>query len=152
MYRAILVGVVACLTSVPAWAQEGSNGTLPSTIVQIAQAQPPGLTMSEFRKFDTNKDGLLSQEELEAGRDGVFAAADTSGDGVLTQEEFVENKLAKPREIHSKRFIVRDANGDGSLTPDENKGNIPLIFERLDTNGDGFISREELLKRPNTVL
>ena len=41
-----------------------------------------------------------------------------------------------------------DANQDGMLAPSEVKGPLKNDFSKIDTNGDGFISRQELESAP----
>jgi Ca2+-binding EF-hand superfamily protein len=41
-----------------------------------------------------------------------------------------------------------DSNKDGKLSMDEVKGPIKSDFSKIDTNSDGFISKEELSKAP----
>lgn len=46
-------------------------------------------TAKEFIAMDTNKDDLLSKEEMKSYRKGeIFDAMDSDGDGVLTRAEF----------------------------------------------------------------
>jgi hypothetical protein len=49
----------------------------------------------------------------------------------------------------AERFVQRDGNGDGVLTPHEYQttGGHPGNFRALDANGDGVLSRDEFLGR-----
>ncbi len=50
-------------------------------------------TAKEFIAMDTNKDDLLSKEEMKSYRKGeLFDAMDSDGDGVLTRAEFQSSK------------------------------------------------------------
>lgn len=77
----------------------------------------------------------------EAGRGPL--AADGDGDGRISQAEFVAGAL--------QRFDRNDANRDGTLTADEMRAGMEArrnerrgqMFARMDTNGDGAISRAE---------
>ncbi len=40
-----------------------------------------------FAKFDTDKDGRISKEEMRAGTDKMFAEVDTNKDGFISKEE-----------------------------------------------------------------
>lgn len=47
-----------------------------------------------------------------------------------------------------KLFKQMDINKDGQLAKAEVKGSLANDFDKVDTNNDGFISREELEKAP----
>ncbi len=50
-----------------------------------SRAQPPG--GSPFDRFDANKDGKLTKDELPEGLRPRFEAIDTNKDGAITPEE-----------------------------------------------------------------
>lgn len=51
------------------------------------QAKREEVRAANLAKFDTNKDGTLSQEERQAMRQAMIAKFDTDGDGKLSPEE-----------------------------------------------------------------
>lgn len=91
-----------------------------------------------FIQLDTNADGFLSLEELEAGLQDVAAifnleepdvrdmlrAADTNGDGKVDYTEFIVAALQK--DLLLKRDHLRGA------------------FNMLDLDGDGMVTKDEL--------
>lgn len=99
---------------------------------------------------DTNGDGALSAEEIEAHRAAVFAAADTDGNGSLSAEEMQASQERQNDERRArgmaKRIEALDTNGDGELSLEEmsKENRQAAMFKRLDTNEDGVISEEEL--------
>lgn len=74
-----------------------------------------------FEKTDTNKDGFLSREEMEASHkermDAMFEKTDTDKDGRLSPEELKkgrESMREKYRERFEKRKEMREEHhGDG---------------------------------------
>ena len=90
-----------------------------------------------FDKFDSNKDGKISQEEykavlralmkegIRAEVEKIFKVADLDGDGFIDFKEFVE--------VHKK--------GGGVKTMD-----IQSAFRAYDLDGDGKINAEELME------
>lgn len=64
-----------------------------------------------------------------------------------TQTSSSEAKISNAPNIN-QMFIEMDANKDDKLSMDEVKGPLKNDFTKIDTNSDGFISKEELSKAP----
>ncbi len=137
----------------------------PKKLPPILQASP-----EEFiKRFDKNKDGSLQKDELPPRLAELFDRADANGDGKLDKEEVTrmlevlrqrlgadgkgkgkgKNKQkgdAKgPLEDRVNLLLERmDTNKDGKISRDEAKGPLAKGFDRLDTNGDGYLDRAEL--------
>ncbi|NHK27146.1 hypothetical protein FF098_004425 [Parvularcula flava] len=88
------------------------------------------------------------------GRDVFFETYDTNGDNIVTEAEF--------RQARDEGYARRDANGDGTVSPDEYVGEYEkrldeqlaaqrdrqlkqayVRFDALDTDEDGSMTREE---------
>ena len=101
-----------------------------------------------FEQLDTNADGKITPEEMEARAAARFAEADANGDGKLTAEElqasFKRGNSERASKMSNRMLERRDANNDGALTLDEMRPkNGGRFFERLDTDNDGAVSAEE---------
>ncbi|TCL10170.1 Ca2+-binding EF-hand superfamily protein [Shimia isoporae] len=108
-----------------------------------------------FEQLDTNGDGFITVEEMEAHAKSRFMQLDTDGDGAISLEEMKSKFSAKEgSEGNSDRrakkldkmFSKMDTNGDGKLTEDEMKprgDRHAKMFERMDADGDGKISQAE---------
>jgi Ca2+-binding EF-hand superfamily protein len=93
--------------------------------------------------LDTNKDGIVSKEEVEAAKAARFAVADADGNGSVSFGEFEAMKEKHQMERRQKHFAKKDKNGDGVLSMDEVGERRSGMFEKLDLNGDGEITKEE---------
>jgi Ca2+-binding EF-hand superfamily protein len=57
-----------------------------------------------------------------------------------------------PEALVDSIFERMDKNKDGRISRDEAQGRIKENFDRIDTNKDGFLDREELLRMARTVM
>jgi Ca2+-binding EF-hand superfamily protein len=114
-----------------------------------------------IKRFDKNKDGVLSKNELPPALANIFDKFDTDGDGKLDKKE-VELMLQALRKRFNQeekkpannnpqvdKVVARlleqmDTNKDGKISRAEAKGRIAELFDQLDTNKDGFLDKNEL--------
>jgi Ca2+-binding EF-hand superfamily protein len=118
----------------------------------------------KFKQYDTNHDGVLSGDELNASP--ILRKLDLNGDGKVTldeareaikqwreageslKEKFREGApggsgpgVAQGAKFLENLFKRLDKNGDGKLTPDELTDKS--WFEKLDLNHDGIVTLDE---------
>lgn len=110
-------------------------------------AKGPGgygpMTMT-FEELDANGDGQVSLQEFQDARQARFASADADGDGNLTRDEMIAAIQARAGDQADRMIQRLDANGDGALSLDEMpKPRGDRMMKRLDRNDDGTLSREE---------
>ncbi len=103
-----------------------------------------------FATLDADKDGKVTQVELDANRAARVAAVDVNKDGLLSAEELVQMQLAAMTErataMAAKMVTAMDSDADGLLSAAEmaaGKGPT-LAIDQLDTDGDGAISQAEM--------
>lgn len=107
-----------------------------------------------MERFDTDGDGQITVEEVEAFRAARFNDADTNGDGAIDAAEFEAAAAARAADRATERaaemFARMDQDEDGRLTPDDLDGREGRMFEHADENGDGVLTEDELLNaRPH---
>jgi hypothetical protein len=92
---------------------------------------------------------LASSTALAQGREGAMLDnADANRDGQVTRQEFTDTRVAL--------FARLDRNSDG-VVDDADSGGLggqraAAIRERLDTNGDDKISKDEFVKAPSLLF
>src|SRR5882724_12225351 len=105
---------------------------------------------AQFKAMDLDGDGRLTPAEHAAGARRMFVAMDANGDGKVTAAEMdaaqekVTGRKAGPSDMSSADKIkVVDTDGDGILTADEHATASRAMFEKMDTDKDGFVSKAE---------
>lgn len=104
-----------------------------------------------FERFDANKDGKLTEDELPERAAQMIMKADANGDKAVTLDEIKAAQAKRgegrpgvgrpaPEEI-IKRF---DKNGDGKLSKDEIPEGMAARLGQADGDGDGTVTKEEL--------
>jgi len=101
-----------------------------------------------MNRLDANKDGKISNEEAKGPIKGNFAKVDANSDGFITLEE-LKNELAGNKRTNKEEILNRlDGNKDSKISLEEAKGPLKEHFAKVDANGDGYISQDELQNTP----
>jgi hypothetical protein len=95
-------------------------------------------------RYDTNHDGIITREEMEAGLKADFAAADTNHDGRLDEDETAAVNHARWAEGGSTTSTIVDWNHDGYVDFNEFANTARSLFDEIDRNGDGKLTPDEL--------
>jgi Ca2+-binding EF-hand superfamily protein len=95
-----------------------------------------------FAKMDANGDGTISTDEMQARRDARGARRGAMSDQPGTAPGIA---TGSPRGDHRAKMLQRvDTNGDGRISRDEMRVQDDKRFAKLDANGDGFIDKGEM--------
>ncbi len=95
-------------------------------------------------RYDTNKDGKITQAEIDANRADWFKKYDTNNDGKLSIDEYQNLWLAEHHRQMVRSFQRLDVDGTGAITLEAYDTRYAHIVERLDQNGDGVLSRDDM--------
>lgn len=126
---------------------------VPAAIIALALALPAsanehGKGGEYFKKADTNSDGFLTKQELQAHKAQRFIGADTDKDGFISADELTAHhadRMKARQERHSAKFTERfDANKDGKVAVEEIQNAEPHFFTQADANADGKLSQDEM--------
>ena len=96
---------------------------------------------------DTNNDGEISQAEFFAQADAKFNSADTNGDRQLTKDERTTARENHRNQARNKIFDHLDSNSDGVISRAEFEARSDERRERVkkrrDINGDGEVDKAD---------
>lgn len=95
-----------------------------------------------FELADADKDGKLTQEEIDQALADRFARYDADKDGKLSIEEFDNLFREITRPMMVRAFQRLDPDGDGGISADELGRFTRDLVRRLDRTGDGVLTLE----------
>jgi len=98
-------------------------------------------------RYDANKDGKISQEEIDANRTNWLSEFDGDKSGSLALPEFQNLWLKARNQQMVREFQQFDRDGDGQVTLDEYKLPLSKIVAEMDQNKDNALSDDELSPR-----
>ena len=102
---------------------------------------------SLIERFDTDRDGKLTQAEINQARADRLAQFDSNGDGRLSLKEFEALWLDHMRERMVDSFQYLDNDGDGAVTGPEYLDPFASIVAYKDQNGETRIAPMILAQR-----
>ena len=111
--------------------------------------QPPSIEQV-FARLDANASGGISVGEAEGPLEGHFDQIDTDGNGEITAYELKASRAKRfERGIEMReRIKASDAYGNGTISSNEaNEAGLDKLikhFDKIDSDGDGEITKQEL--------
>jgi Ca2+-binding EF-hand superfamily protein len=114
---------------------------------QDTATAPAGTHMTPFahmlKKMDTNGDGKISLAEWQAAATARFDALDTQHTGSITAQQLANAGRGQRSEELAEREVAR-IGSNGTITKDQYLAASQARFAKLDKNGDGFITADEV--------
>lgn len=174
MKKTLLIAGIATLAAAPLIAQgmqrregRGMMAHEPMTRIDVQTR-----VKTHFAEMDTNKDGAVTQAEIDAGRAAkraerhgeMFTQMDTDKNGSISRVEFDAHHAVKMQSgrggmeghrgmkhgghgkmggMGGRMFTMADANKDGKVTEAEATTTALAHFDKVDTDKDGTISDAE---------
>ena len=118
---------------------------------------PAALQEKLFSKLDVNGDGGIDQSELgdflkyvssatgstsQTDTSQLFKTLDADGDGAISKQELTDGTKKLFEELRTQLASTKSAQADESQ--DAKKPDPQEFFKKIDANGDGSISQDEL--------
>jgi hypothetical protein len=145
---ATLLITAGAALSFPAMAQMGPMGGAPMADPYgdgtVTKAEADAQAGTRFDQLDTNHDGVLSTEEMAAGRPARPAgAAPAGGPQGAPPAGAAAGAPAGPAGQGGGMMRQMDANNDGKITKDEYVAAQGRRFAQMDENKDGKLTKQE---------
>jgi Ca2+-binding EF-hand superfamily protein len=131
-----MAAAMACTAAVTMAAASMAAGAVITASTMAACAAMRGAQMM-MERYDANKDGKLTQEEINSNREAWLKEFDANNDGKLSLDEFKQLWLKARAERIVRAFQRFDRDGDAGVTLEEYQRPLADIVERMDRNGDG---------------
>jgi len=122
-------------------APAGQTGQAAQTGNQTARPSPADRL---FQRYDTDKNGEISRQEVDAARAARIKAMDSNGDGRVSREERRAYMQHQMEERRAASFAALDTNHDGKIDLEEYQADAAKRFARLDRDGNGGLTQAEL--------
>lgn len=116
----------------------------------VAQGKGGHGERPSFEEVDTNGDGKITRDEMQAHAATRFGEADSDGDGAISREEMIAQAMARVETRVDRMMGRMDADDDGKVSQAEMQKmrdkHMGRMIERMDSDGDGTLTKEEFGK------
>lgn len=99
-----------------------------------------GLGAELLREVDADRDGRITQAEIDGAVNLRFERFDADKNGRLSLDEFAALWADLTRPVTVRAFQFMDADGDAAVTRAEVDERFSRLVARFDRNGDGALS------------
>lgn len=99
-------------------------------------------------RYDANKDGIVTRDELIAGLRAEFAAHDVKRNGCLDGDQVGDINQSRVDSDQSTASPLIDWNQDDCINYTEFSAAPYSLFDQMDRNRDGRVTPQELGRKP----
>ena len=99
-------------------------------------------------KYDANKDGTVTRDELIAGLRAEFAAHDLKRNGCLDDAQVADINQSRVDADQSTASPLIDWNQDSCINYTEFSAAPYSLFDQMDRNRDGRVTPQEMGRKP----
>lgn len=96
-----------------------------------------------MERYDANKDGKVTQAEIDQNRQQWLTDADADKNGTLSLDEFRQLWTKSRNEMMVREFQFFDRDGNGQVTIEEYKGPMANVVTDRDQNDDGSLGADD---------
>jgi len=118
---------------------------------EVKKEKPAKIKRGFLEKFDVNKDGKVSKEEFKSYMGKRFQRMDVDKDDVITIDELGQYERGQQKKRKKSKLARLDSDGDGSISKEEfiapRIKQIEKKFLKLDKNKDGKLTTDEFAKK-----
>ena len=111
-----------------------------SSCVALAQ----GRDSSALEQADANLDGKVTKQEYNDARAALFARMDRSGDGFIDDADAREGANERGQRAAAAMRGRIDSNGDGKVSKEEFVNAPTTVFDKFDADKNGELDAKEL--------
>lgn len=122
----------------------------PEDAPQNGKGKTPRNPAQIIERLDADGNGTVSAAEAKGPLAKRFDQVDADGDGEITTQELAQSQEARNGKVREGAQKLKDADtdGNGAISIDEaaeaGLERIVEHFDKIDNNGDGEISKEEM--------
>lgn len=138
-FAAVLLGTVVLLPTIAE--SHGMKGGQEKAEMKVHM-------MERFKEADANGDQKLTKAEIYESRGKRAAVLDTNNDGTISAEELDAGRKEMRLKRMQRFLTMLDTDGDGVVTTDEFARAGTVKMGRLDRDHDGVITLEEIAEGP----
>jgi Ca2+-binding EF-hand superfamily protein len=97
-----------------------------------------------LERMDANRDGSITKEEFAAARSEMFGQRDRNGDGYLDSEDAGTRMTRRGGERMAEARERLDTDGDGRISKDEFVSADSPLFDTADKDSNGVLDAQEI--------